>query len=222
MTSINLLIIELILCFIILIISYKQYQIKGLYIYSVIALFISCIMSIKTITINNYDINLGIIPFMTIFTANNIIIQKKGSDEVKPLILTLISTTLFFSIILYLVSLMSSSKINLFTNASYDNILINSPRIIFSNIVTTLYSLILNSKLYYYLKRVKNNILISNLFSNIIIQFISSILFGFVTYLFTKDIIDIIKIIMIRYLICLIIGLFSTVVIYISNYIKEK
>lgn len=222
MTSITLLIIELILCLTIAIVLYKKYQIQGLYAYSIVALFLSCIMSIKTITIYNYDINLGIIPFMTIFTTSNILIQKRGPEAVKTLILALISTSVISYLMIYLVSLMNSSDINLFTSASYDNILASSPRIVFADLVTMLYSLILNSKLYYYLKRMKNNILISNLFSTIIIQFIASILFGLLAYVFVKDIIDIIKIIMIRYLICLIIGLFGTIIIYISQYIKEK
>ena len=85
-------------------------------------------------------------------------------------------------IILFLVSYLKSSNINLFTNASYNNIFINSIRIYFANLVTLLYSLLLNNKLYYYLKIMKNNILISNLFSTIIIQFIASIIFCLVGY----------------------------------------
>jgi uncharacterized PurR-regulated membrane protein YhhQ (DUF165 family) len=68
----------------------------------------------------------------------------------------------------------------------------------------------------------KNNILISSLFSTIIIQFIASILFGLIAYTFIKDPIDIIKIIMIRYLISLLIGTIGTIIIYISKYIKEE
>ena len=116
---------------------------------------------------------------------------------------------------------MDSSNINLFTSASYDNILANSMRMFFANFVTMLYSLLLNSKLYYYLKKMKNNILISNIFSTIIIQFLASILFGIIAYTFIKEPIDIIKIIMIRYLIGLIIGIISTILIYITKYIKE-
>ena len=105
---------------------------------------------------------------------------------------------------------------------SYDNIFIDSLRIYFANTVTLLYGLLLNNKLYYYLKVMKNNILISNIFSTIIIQFVASILFGLVSYVFVIDMIDIIKIIMIRYLISLIVGILSTSVIYITKYIKEE
>ena len=68
----------------------------------------------------------------------------------------------------------------------------------------------------------KNNILISNIFSTIIIQFVASILFGLVSYVFVIDMIDIIKIIMIRYLISLVVGILATIPIYITKYIKEE
>ena len=67
----------------------------------------------------------------------------------------------------------------------------------------------------------KNNILISNIFSTIIIQFIASILFGVIAYTFIKEPIDIIKIIMIRYLMSLVVGIIGTIPIYITKYIKE-
>lgn len=221
MNSLNLLIVETILCFTTQIFLYKHYKTKGIYAYTIIALTLSFLMSLKTISLYNYDMNLGIIPFITIFTSSNILIQKQGSQAIKKLILTLIATSLISYALLYLVNLMDPSDINLFTNASYDNIINDSLRMYFANIVTILYSLLLNSKLYYYLKKIKNNILISNLFSNIIIQFISSILFGLIAYIFIKELIDIIKIIMIRYLISLIIGIFGIIPIYLTKKVTE-
>ena len=222
MNTITLLSIETLLCLITLIFIYKHYKITGLYAYTIVAIILSSLMSLKTITIYNFDVNLGIIPFITIFTSFNIVIQKKGPEETKNLLLTLIASGIISYGILYLISRMTSSNINLFTSASYDNIFNNSLRIYFANFVTTLYSLLLNNKLYYYLKKMKNNILVSNLFSTIIIQFLASLLFGLISYIFIKEPIDIIKIIMIRYLISLIIGLLGTIPIYITKYIKEK
>ncbi len=222
MNSLVLLTIETILCFLTIIILYKKYQSEGIYAYTIIASLLSCLMSLKTITIYNFDINLGIVPFITIFIAFNILIQQKGPEEPKKLLLTLIISSIIGYSILYLTTYLTSSNINLFTSASYDNILNNSLRMYFANLVTTLYSLLLNTQLYYYLKKSKNNILISNLFSVIIIQFLASTLFGIVAYTFIKDFIDIIKIIMIRYLLSLMIGLLGTIVIYITKYTKEK
>ena len=221
MSTIALLIIEAVICSTILIIMYKKYKLEGLYIYAIILSFLTSMMTLKQIPIDNYDINLGIIPFIMIFTIFNIIIQKKGIEETKKVLLTIISTTLISYIILLLVSYMTSSNINLFTSASYDNIFSDSMRIYFASIVTLLYSLLLNSKLYYYLKVMKNNILISNVFSSIIIHFIASIIFGLLAFTFTIETVEIIKIIMIRYLISLVISLSSTILIYITKYIKE-
>ena len=222
MSSTSLLIIELVISYIAMIIIYKKYKTEGMYIYTIVALILSFIMSLKTISFYNYDVNLGIIPFVTVFTSFNIVMQKKGNEETKKLLMTVLATTLISYIILLLVSYMDSSNINLFTNASYDNIFNDSIRLYFANIVTLLYSILLNDKLYYYLKLMKNNVLISNIFSTIIIQFVASILFGLIGYVFTLEVIDIIKIIMISYLISLIVGALSTVVIYITKYIKEE
>lgn len=222
MTSTTLLGIETIICLLLLLLLYKKYKIEGIYTYTIIALILSCLMSLKTITIYNFDLNLGIVPFVTVFTAFNILIQKKGPDETKNLLLTVVAGSIISYGIIYLVSYMDSSNINLFTSASYDNIFTGSLRMYFANIATILYSLLLNSKLYYYLKKMKNNILISSLFSTIIIQFLASTLFGVIAYAFIKEPIDIIKIIMIRYLISLIVGILGTIIIYISKYIKEK
>lgn len=221
MNTIMLLLIEFVFCSIVLIFMYKKYKLEGLYVYNILLIFITTLMTLKQIPIQNYDINLGIIPFMMIFTSFNIIIQKRGIEETKKFLLTILSTGIISYLILLLVSYINSSNINLFTNASYDNIFIDSMRIYFAVIATLLYSLLLNNKLYYYLKLMKNNILISNLFSTIIIQFISSIIFGLLAYTFTLEVIDIIKLIMIRYLLSLIIGLLSTILIYITKYIKE-
>ena len=217
MNNLNTLIVEAIICFGMLIFMYKKYKIEGIYICTIVSMILSCLMSLKEIPLYGYNVNLGIIPFITMFSSFNIVIQ-----ETKKLLLIIMSTTLISYLIFLFVSYMNSSNINLFTSASYDNIFSDSIRLYFANIVTLLYSLLLNNKLYYYLKVMKNNILISNLFSTIIIQFIASILFGIIAYTFTTEIIDIIKIIMIRYLISLIIGVLSTSIIYITKYIKEE
>lgn len=222
MNNITLLIIESIICFIFFVIAYKKYKTEGIYVYTIILTILSFFLSLKKIEFYHYELNLGIIPFVMVFTSFNIIIQKKGIEETKKLLLIILSTTLISYFILLLVSFMDSSVINLFINASYDNIFDNSLRLYFANTVTLLYSLLLNNKLYYYLKLMKNNIIISNIFTTIIIQFIAAILFGIISYVFVLDLIEILKIIMIRYLIGIVIGILSTIIIYITKYIKEE
>lgn len=222
MSNINLLCIELAICLITLIIVYKHSKIVGLYAYSIVLFILSNIMSLKTITLQNFDINLGIIPFITVFIASNIIVQKKGPEEVKKFILILIASSVISYFFLYTAKLLNSSNINLFTNVSYNNIFDGSERIYFANIVTMLYALIFNYKLYYYLKRIKNKIWISNLFSSIIINFITAILFPVLAYALIEEPIDIIKLIIIRYLISLIVAIIGTIPIYIANKIEIK
>ncbi len=221
-TNILLLIIELILCYIMIILLYKKLKIDGMYYYIVLVSILSNLMSLKTIELYEFNINLGLVSFTTIFVTSNIIVQKKGQDEIKKLILTLIPSIIIGYIILYLVSIMKYSEINAFTSASYNNIFLESPRIYFANIVTILYSVFLNSKLYFYLKKEKNHIWLSNIFSSIIIQFIASILFSFLAFAITTEIIEIIKIMIIRYAISLIICFVGTIIIYITNSIKER
>ena len=103
MNSLNLLIFETLLCFITQTFMYKHYKTKGLYAYTIVALFLTCLMSLKTITLYNYDINLGIVPFITIFISSNIIVQKQGPEATKTLILTLLTTSVVSCIIIYLI-----------------------------------------------------------------------------------------------------------------------
>ena len=138
MSSLNLLIIELIICFIMLIIMYKKYKTDGLYAYSIVSLILSFYMSLKKVSIHYYDVNLGIIPLVMTFTSFNILIQKKGIEETKKLLLTVLSTTLISYFIFLLISYIDYSNINSFTSASYDNIFIDSIRIYFANTVTLL------------------------------------------------------------------------------------
>ena len=222
MTDIYLLIIELILCMITMLIAYKTYKVEGLYYYIIPTFIISNLMTLKIISILEFDINLGIIPLTTIFIASNIIIQKQGPEEIKKLSLTIIATSIISFAILYITRFLNSSNIALFTNKSYDNIFINSERLYFANIVTILYTILLNSKLYSYLKSIKNKIWISNIFSSIIIQFIVAILFSLLAYTFIKEPLEILQLIIIRYMISLIASIIGTINIYIGNNIKEK
>ena len=220
MTNINLLCIELIVCLITLSILFIKYKYEGIYTYSIIAFILSSLMSLKIISIYNFDINLGIILSTSVFIASNIIVQKKGYEEVKKLILFVVISNVIAFTCLYLTSKMNSSNINLFTNKSFDNIFEGSERVYFANIVTMLYILIFNSKLYYYLKRMKNKIWISNLFSGIIIQFMAACIFPIIAYAFIKEPIEIVKLIIIRYMVSLITIITGTIIIYITNKIK--
>ena len=216
------LIIELVICFIGIILLYAKYKLEGLYSYLIITAIITTIMSLKTIDFYNFSLNLGLIPYISIFIVSNIIIKKKGTEEIKKIILILLTTSTFSYIIILLSCKLESSPINIFMNKSFDNIFIDSARLYFANIVTTLYMLFLNSKLYYYLKKEKNKIIISNIFSSVIVQFLATIIFILLAYAITTPMTDIIAKMIIRYIISLIVMFLGTIVIYITNNIKEN
>ena len=222
MNNINLIVLEAGIFLIVIPIIYKLFDLKGLYTYTITLFIISTISSLKLITINDFDINLGITSFTTIIIISNIIVQKKGPKSIKSLILIMLLSILVSYSILYLTFLEQSNTVKLFTNESYNNIFSGSERILFANFVTLLYTSILNYKLYYYLKKIKNKIIVSNLFSSIIILFISSIIFLVIAYAFVKEPVDIVKMIIIRYMISIIVSMVGTIPIYITNRINNK
>lgn len=215
------LLIELVLCYLAITYLYKKYQYNGLYSYATIAFIISNIMSLKIIDLFGFTINLGLIPFVSVFIASNIIIQKRGKEEIKKLIINILLTSTLAYIILILVSKMDSSLVKLFSNKSFDNIFIDSIRLYFANIVTMLYMLFFNSNLYYYIKKEKNKIWISNIVSIIIIQFFATIIFILLAYAITTDMLKMIEMMLIRYMSSIVIGVLGTIIIYINN-TKEK
>ena len=92
----------------------------------------------------------------------------------------------------------------------YNNVITNPYVILFCVTFLIMIPYIFSNK---YIDGNDSNFHISNIFSIIIIQFIASILFGVIAYTFIKEPIDIIKIIMIRYLVSLVVGLVGTIVI---------
>ena len=78
MNSTVLLIFELFLCLTTQIFLYKKYKTAGIYVYIIIALILASLMSLKTMVFYNFDVNIGIIPFVTIFTSVNILNSGRG------------------------------------------------------------------------------------------------------------------------------------------------
>ena len=83
MINIYLLTIELIICLIVMLLTYKLFKLEGLYVYMISMFILSNIMTLKLIPIFEFDTNLGIVPLATIFIASNIIDQKQGPEEIK-------------------------------------------------------------------------------------------------------------------------------------------
>ena len=217
MRNLLLVLSETIICYISILVLNKKYKTDGLYVYAIIATFISCIMSLKQIDLVSVTVPIGFGVTTSLIIAGNIITQKRGPNEIKTYILLIIVTALISFCFLNMSGLMKSSDYNLYANKSYDSIFEYNLRVYIANLIALPLSVWLNSKLYYEIKKIKNNIALSNIFSVVIIELLENIIFVLIGYLFEYEIINIILCIIFRYMIKSVIGAIGTIPIYISN-----
>ena len=215
--NIVLILAEIIISYITLTVLYKKYRTDGVYVYAIIATFIACIMSLKKISIMSISVPIGFGVTTSIIIAGNLITQKRGTEEMKTFLSLILVTALVSCCFLNLSGLMESSEYNIYANKSYDSIFTYNLRIYIALIVSVIASSFISSKLYYMLKVLKNNILLSNIFSIIIIELIENISFVLIAYLFDYKMIDMILCLIFRYMIKTIIGLFGTIPLYIAS-----
>ena len=220
MKNIILILLEMIICYTSILLLNKKYKTDGLYVYAIIATFLSCIMSLKQIDILSATVPIGFGVTMSLVIAGNIITQKRGPEEIKTYIVLILVTALISCCFLNMSGLMESSDYNKFANKSYDSIFEYNLRVYIANIISIILAVWLNSKLYYELKKIKNKIIISNIFSIVIIELLENIIFVLIAYLFEYEPINIILCIIFRYMIKSVIGIIGTIPIYISNKFK--
>ena len=115
---------------------------------------------------------------------------------------------------------MENSVYNQFANNSYSNIFKYNLRIYIALIISIISSIWISSHIYHLLKKIQNKIIVSNIFSIIIIEVLENIIFCLAAYLFEFKIVDLILCIVFRYMIKTIIGIFGTIPLYISNKVK--
>ena len=174
-------------------------------------------MSLKQIDLVSVTVPIGFGVTTSLIIAGNIITQKRGTDEIKTYILLIIVTALVSFCFLNMSGLMKSSDYNLYANKSYDSIFEYNLRVYIANLISLPLCVWLNSKLYYEIKKIKNNIALSNIFSIVIIELLENIIFILIGYLFEYELINIILCIIFRYMIKAVIGAIGTIPIYISN-----
>lgn len=220
MRNLILIIAEVIVCYFTLLILHKKYKTDGVYVYAIIATFISCIMSLKQIDIFSISVPIGFGVTTSLIITGNLITQKRGPEELKTYLSLILITALVSCCFLNMTGLMESSDYNKYANKSYNSIFKYNLRIYIALIVSLISSTWLSSKLYYLLKRIQNKIIISNIFSVIIIELLENIIFVLIAYLFEQEILNLILCIIFRYMIKTIIGLIGTIPLYIAN--KQK
>lgn len=208
---------ETILCYIAFVALYKKYKTDGLYIFAIFATFIACVMNLKTIEIMNIGVPLGLGITTSIVLAGNLITQRQGLEEIKNYVLIILITGVVAFGTLNLSGMLNSSEYNYLANKAYDNIFVYNIRMYLALIVSTITSVYLSTNLFYTIKRIKNKIILSNIFSIIITEFFENIIFVLIAYLFEYKGIDIILCIIFRYTIKSVIGMFGTIPLYIAN-----
>lgn len=217
MRNIILIILEMLVCYISMLVLYKKYKTDGLYVYGIIATFAACIMSLKQIDIMSVTVPIGFATSISIIVAGNLITQKRGPEELKTYLSLILITALVSCCFLNLSGLIKSSEFNEMANKSYDSIFKYNLRIYLALIISTLISTYLSSKIYYLIKRLQNKIILSNIFSIIIIELLDNVLFTLIAFLFDYELVDLMLCLVFRYMIKTIIGLLGTIPLYIAN-----
>lgn len=216
-----LIIIEVFLSYLILLLFHKKFKLDGIYYYIVMATILSNIMLLNTIDILTYPISVGFGITSSIVIATIILTHKRGPSELSKLIITIIISSIISYSYLTLSSYMGISDTNKYTNISYSIIFKNNIRMYLANTISLILSIYLSTKLYHTMKQIKNKIWISNIFTTVIVEFIESIIFCVIAYAFSLKVIDLIMVIVIRYVIRALIECLGTTVIYIDDKIVK-
>ena len=217
MINIILIILELIVSFISLIYLIKKYKIEGIYIFIIIMTIISYIYTKKNISILEINIPLGFISTTSLIICGNILTQLKGKEEIKKYLFIITISTIIGIIIMYLSSTMQNSNYNILSNESFNHIFISDLRTSISLYISLIVTIIISNKIYYNLKKIQNNISVSNIITITIVELLECLIYILISYLYEWSAIEIVLCIVFRYLIKCIIGIIGTLPIYIST-----
>ncbi len=215
--NILLLFIELIILFLVIYYSYKKNKYEGLYMLLIILTLLVGIFSNKEIMIFNLNINYSFIISSIIILITKILIQKKGPEEIKNILLLITFTSIITYILLETSSLLQVSNINKKLSVSYNEVFNLNSRTYLSAVASLILSAYLTSVVYHNIRIIKNKIWLSNTLTSIILELIDSTIFCLISYLFKIPFINLIELIVIRYILKLIISLLGTSLIYSVN-----
>ena len=211
----NSIIIVLLLILVSLLLIYSMYKIydkRGLYFSLVIMNIMSFILSFKIIKIFSLNINLGLIPMISIFTIIYIIITKYSIKDKKNILslslYTNITTSILILITNYFIPTVSETiSISIKGTFEYNyKILILYPIII-------LLSQYIIIKLFNYLKELQSNIIINITLTYITTGLVYTLVFYLIAYINLIDIKNTIFMGVSSFLIGIIITLLNTLII---------
>ncbi len=201
---------EIIIVSLILLLFYRVFKKDGLFIFIGFMGILLGIMMFKLYDFALFPVNFGLPFIMGIFIASNIIVQRYGIDEVKKIICYFIIPYISALLVVCLGSLILSSEYNNISSLAYDSLYgynLGNFRCFIGGLLSIGFMLYLNGEVYYYIRRSKNKLFLSNIGSILIVQFIESVLFILIAYLGTIDFLVIFGMIIIRYLLKVVIGI---------------
>ena len=211
----NSIIIVLLLILVSLLLIYSMYKIydkRGLYFSLVIMNIMSFILSFKIIKIFSLNINLGLIPMISIFTIIYIIITKYSIEDKKTILSLSLYTNIITSILILITNYFIptvSETISISIKGTFEynyKILILYPIII-------LLSQYIIIKLFNYLKELQSNIIINITLTYITTGLVYTLVFYLIAYINLIDIKNTIFMGVSSFLIGIIITLLNTLII---------
>ena len=211
----NSIIIVLLLILVSLLLIYSMYKIydkRGLYFSLVIMNIMSFILSFKIIKIFSLNINLGLIPMISIFTIIYIIITKYSIKDKKTILSLSLYTNIITSILILITNYFIptvSETISISIKGTFEynyKILILYPIII-------LLSQYIIIKLFNYLKQLQSNIIINITLTYITTGLVYTLVFYLIAYINLIDIKNTIFMGVSSFLIGIIITLLNTLII---------
>ena len=219
--NIFLLIIEVIISFVLLLYTYIKHKENGIYIWIVISLILSCIMGTKTIEVLNININLGIGISTIIYIANNILIQKNGTENTQKVINLISVFGFLFIFIIFISCNIKISLLNSYTSGIFDEIFQANLKYMFALVISLIFGLYINNYFYCLLRKNINKVIISNVISAILSNLVEVIIFVVLCSITNVSLYTAIMTFAIRYIIKILICIIGTDVIYIANNFKE-
>ena len=194
---------------------YKTLEKRGLYFAVVILSILSFIMSFKITSVFKMNINLGIVPLVSLLSIYYIYLIKYSKKDIKQMIIISLVTNIITALLIttlnyYIPAITETISINIEGTFKYHyKILIIYPLII-------LFSEYLIIKFYTFITELQNNIIISVILSYIITGLIYTVIFSVLGYINIFDFKSSIFLGITTYIIGLLITLISALFI---NYI---
>ncbi len=222
MINLMLMLLEIVTCYIVLTLIYRKYEKEGIYLYAIIATILASIMCLKHIAIMEINIPLGLGVTTSIIIGGNILTQKYGKEAIKNYLLLIFISSIFVNGFLNMSTMLINSKYVLESNEAYNIIFNYNLGIEIALLVSLLIAVFVSSNLYYLLKRIQNKIIISNIFSILIVEFIENIVYVFIAYLLEFSTIEIALCIVFRYIVKVIMGIIGTIPIIIVSKYSDK